>query len=231
MGTKTGWVAQAMFVDRLNAKIGATPDRDPRGAMSENYSISRDIEEVEAMAKALPHYIRQDMLYGSVGSGGLFSSGNMPSMTIGALLMRMRRLHVLRDHLDQKQLARLRKVEHRNEEVRDEWRFHCEQKILREANSRLDAMLPFFSEYRKNPDFGAQVYKPEALRRTIVQELFFVIEEYQLGNDDLIKKMQAVDGQLRGCVGKSDFIWAEILQPAYPEETFWWLYRRPVPRR
>ena len=199
--------------------------------MSENYSIDRDIEEVEAMAKALPNYVRQDMLYGSVGSGGLFSSGDMPSMTIGALLMRMRRLHVLHDHLDEKQLARLRKVEHRNEEVREEWRFHCEQKILREANSRLDAMLPFFSEYRKNPDFGAQVYKPEALRRTIVQELFIVIEEYRLENADLKKKMQAIDGQLRGCVGKSNFIWAAILQPAYPEATFWWLYRRPVPRR
>ena len=199
--------------------------------MSENYSIGRDIEELEAMAKALPHYVRQDMLYGSVGSGGLFSSGDMPSMTIGALLMRMRRLHVLRDHLDQNQLARLRKVEHRYEEVCGEWRFHCEQKILREANSRLDDMLPFFSEYRKNPDFGAQVYKPEALRRTIVQELVAIIKENQLEDDDLKKKLQAVDEQLRGCVGKSDFIWAEILQPAYPEEAFWWLYRRPVPRR
>lgn len=199
--------------------------------MSENYSIQRDLEEVEAMAKALPHYVQQDMLYGSVGSGGFFSSGKMPSMTIGAMLMRIRRLTVLDDHLDQNQRARLHKVEHRYEEVCDEWRLHCGQKIVREANSRLDAMLPFFSEYRKNPDFGAQVYKPEALRRTIVQELLAIIDEERLDDDDLQKKTQAVDGQLRGCIGKSDFIWSELLQPAYLKETFWWLYHRPVPRR
>lgn len=89
-------------------------------------------------------------------------------------------------------------------------------------------MLPFFEEHRKNPDFGAQVYKPEALRRTIVQELAVAISDRRLEDDAFQDKMKAVDNQLRGCVQQSDFLWAEMLQPAYPPETFWWLYSRPV---
>jgi len=198
-----------------------------RIVMSETYSIERDLKEAEAMAKALAYYVRQETLYGKVGSGGMFAGGNMPSLTVGALLLRLRRLSELTRSLDSSQTVRLRKTIHRNEQVLQEWRSHYEQKMLREANSRLDAMQAFFEECERSPEFGAQVYKPEVLRRTIVQELFIVIEERRLDNTDLAKKIQTIDNRLRRYVKRSEFIWAEILQPIYPESTFWWLYQRP----
>ena len=199
-----------------------------RIVMSETYSIERDLKEAEAMAKALAYYVRQETLYGKVGSGGMFAGGNMPSLTVGALLLRLRRLSELTRSLDSSQTVRLRKTIHRNEQVLQEWRSHYEQKMLREANSRLDAMQAFFEECERSPEFGAQVYKPEVLRRTIVQELFIVIEERRLDNTDLAKKIQTIDNRLRRYVKRSEFIWAEILQPIYPESTFWWLYQRPA---
>ena len=198
-----------------------------RIVMSETYSIERDLKEAEAMAKALAYYVRQETLYGKVGSGGMFAGGNMPSLTVGALLLRLRRLSELTRSLDSSQTVRLRKTIHRNEQVLQEWRSHYEQKMLREANSRLDAMQAFFEECERSPEFGAQVYKPEVLRRTIVQELLIVIEEQRLDSQNLPQKIQTIDNRLRRYVKRSEFIWAEILQPIYPESTFWWLYQRP----
>jgi hypothetical protein len=198
--------------------------------MDGHYSLNQDLKEAEAMAGSLADYLCQDRLYGSAG-GGMFSSGKLPSLTVGALLMRLRRLDALSEQLDNQQLARLQKAQEQHEAVVDEWRVHYQQKMLREANSRLDSILPFFTEYRKDPDFGAQVYKPEAMRRTIVQELLPAIDEHNLDTEILRKKLTSVDGLLHSCLGKSDFLWGDMLQPVYAETTFWWLYRRPVAQR
>ena len=56
-----------------------------------NYDRSKDLNEARKMADSLEPYVLGDQVYGSVG-GGFFTGGNMPSLTIGALLMRVRRL-------------------------------------------------------------------------------------------------------------------------------------------
>jgi hypothetical protein len=53
--------------------------------------LERDLNEARDMANGLADYVRGDQLYGSVG-GGLFGSGNKPALTVGALLLRLRRL-------------------------------------------------------------------------------------------------------------------------------------------
>ena len=47
----------------------------------QKFSIERDVKEAQAMAAALVPYVYEDELYGRIGM-------NMPSLTIGALLMR-----------------------------------------------------------------------------------------------------------------------------------------------
>src|SRR3990172_2368406 len=121
-----------------------------REIVSEKYSIDRDLKETEAMAGALASYVRSDELYGRVGSGGMFAGRDMPSLTVGALLMRLRRLNALRDEMTDSQVARLKKAESQHGAVSNEWRRHYQQKMLREANSRLDAMSAFFDECDKS---------------------------------------------------------------------------------
>lgn len=194
------------------------------------YSIATDLKEAEAMAKNLVPYVHQDQLYGRVGGGGMFAGGAMPSLTIGALLMRLRRLRVFADRLDRAQLDRLEDLEERNTGVFKEWRAHYEAKLLKEAQSRLDAIKQFFDECDSDPRLCASVYRPEALRRTIVQEILIAMQEIGLSSDDVVRKARAVDARLRRYVTPADFLWAAELQPAYPEETFWWLYNRPPAR-
>jgi hypothetical protein len=195
--------------------------------VSEKYSIAQDLKEAEAMVKSLVPYVYEDALYGSAGSGGLFSSGSLPSLTIGALLMRIRRLSVLRDQLNTAQINRLGAIEQRNREVQTEWRVHYEQKMAREAKSRLDAMSTFFQECNDDPGLCARVYKPEASRRTIAQEIMIAMEQMGIKDDEVNKKARSTDSKLRRYVQPSGFLWAAELQPAYPEDVFWWLYFQP----
>jgi hypothetical protein len=197
--------------------------------MSETkYSFEKDLHEATAMAEGLAEYVRIDMLYGKVGSGGMFGGGKMPSLTIGALLMRIRRLSVLNDQLNSNQQTQLQKVVNRHDAVVEEWRFHYEQKLVREAKSRLDAMSTYFDECRSDPILCASAYLPEAFRRTVVQECLLGMVDLNIEIDaELNMKLEGTDGRLHALVRPADFIWSQKLMPAYPRDDYWWLYTQP----
>ncbi|MCA9913095.1 MAG: hypothetical protein KC496_07090 [Anaerolineae bacterium] len=193
--------------------------------MSASYSLDTDLKEAKAMADALENYVRGDTLYGSAG-GGFFSS--MPSLTVGALVMRLRRLDAQRDQMQDRQRKILDAAVHHYESVVREWTEHYEQKMLREVNSRLDAMSSFFKECAESERQCASVYRPEQLRRTIVQELLREMDARNVTvGKELEAKVRNADKYLRGFFRPAEFEWADKLQSIYPENEFWWLYQRP----
>ncbi len=191
----------------------------------QKYSVERDLKEAKEMADALDTYVRGDELYGRIG--GVFGGGAMPSTTVGALLMRLRRLRALENRLSPAQRAELDQIEARHDAVRNEWQLHYSEKLNREANSRLDAMNHFFEECNNSPGLCAGNYLPEALRRTIVQEIARSMEGGGTASGDLTAKMRQVDSKLRRFAQPSDFIWDPALRDAYPQNPYWWLYARP----
>ncbi|MCA9902545.1 MAG: hypothetical protein KC547_01705 [Anaerolineae bacterium] len=189
-------------------------------------NLARDLSEASEMAEMLPDYLIGDQLYSSM-SGGIFGSGSKPALTLGALLLRLRRLRQLENHLSSEQQTVLAKAERDHEQARREWHVHYEEKLVHEANSRLDAMRTFFDECVQNPRQCAGLYLPEAMRRTIVQEIALALAAENITSTELTTKMREIDGHLRRHVRASEFIWANELAPVYPQETFWWLYSRP----
>ncbi|MEP7293905.1 MAG: hypothetical protein ABI835_19105, partial [Chloroflexota bacterium] len=102
--------------------------------MSEaNYTIDRDLTEAKALADHLIPYVYEDQVYGSIG--GMFGSSNLPSLTVGALLMRLRRLHALEGQLSEAQKAQLAAIDAQNESARKEWTIHYHNKLAQEAIS------------------------------------------------------------------------------------------------
>ena len=192
--------------------------------MSTQYSMETDLKEAAAMAEGLSEYVRGNQLYGSTG-GGFFN--NMPSLTIGALVMRLRRLQIMEGSMSDNQRQRLEQATALHDQVQREWFAHYEEKLLWEAESRLKSMLVFFRECRENPDQCPQLYKPEALKRTIVQELLGVMPGLRIESQVVSDKVKEADGALRSILTKSDFIWDEALAPIYPSDEYWWLYRTP----
>lgn len=192
--------------------------------MATHYKFGQDINQAERMAEVLEDYVRSEQLYGY--AAGLFS--NMPSMTVGGLLMRLRRLDMLRAHLKDHQSKRLDTAIEQYMLVRTDWAYHYTQKIRKESHSRIDAMKAFFYECSDNIRNCIGIYKPEIMRRTIVQELLGEMQALAINADqELLEKVQQIDEKLQKVTEPSDFQWANILQPAYDRQGFWWLYHSP----
>lgn len=189
------------------------------------YNIDRDLEEARALAEHLVPYVYESELYGSIG--GMFGSGSMPSLTIGGLLLRLRRLQALEDQMTAAQKAILGDTEARNQQVRQEWTVHYHEKMLQEGRSRLKMIESFFADCEDDPRTCAANYPPEAMRRTIVQDIIKAFERDNAPNAELDQLAHKRDTQLRRFTQPSDFIWATALQPAYPPDEYWWLYAKP----
>jgi hypothetical protein len=82
------------------------------------------------------------------------------------------------------------------------------------------------------PRLCANVYLPEALRRTVVQELSLALQDSYADTKELAEKMRGTDSRLKRYIQPADFIWDKALEPVYPREQFSWLYARPpVPNK
>jgi hypothetical protein len=195
------------------------------------YSLDKDLWEAETMAEALIPYVYENRLYANVGAGGMFAASNTPSLTLGALLMRLRRLHALEDRMTDAQRATLAKVSEQHDRVRKEWTLHYHNKLVQEANSRLKQIKQYVEECREDPRACAASYLPEALRRTIVQEIADVLDNHDMPSAELDRAIREADGGLRRYASPSDFIWAQELQSVYPKTKFWWLYAQPQPAK
>ncbi len=194
--------------------------------MSSQYKLDRDLNEAKQMANGLEEYLRGSDVYGTP-AGGMFG-GDAPALTVGALVMRLRRLDALRDQLTDAQRQELAQAQEIHRHMQREWAVHYEQKIVKEANSRLDAIRTFFEECSDHPRNCAAIYKPEVLRRTIVQELGRVMADQKIFSAELDKKRREMDVKLRGFVRPATFVWSALLQEVYPADEFWWLYHAPV---
>lgn len=191
--------------------------------MTTSYNIRRDLNQALTMSKVFEDYVRSKQLYGY--ASGLFS--NMPSMTIGALVMRLRRLDELRMHMPDSQSKKLDGALDRYLQVRTDWLYHYEKKLHQEAHSRIDAMKGFFYECSDNIRNCIGIYKPEMMRRTIVQELVREMEILGRRDAQLMVKISDTDKKLQRVTEPAGFQWSELLAAAYDEEEFWWLYHSP----
>lgn len=186
----------------------------------QNYSIERDLKEAQVMVEALVPYVYQDELYTLLG-------GNMPSLTLGAVLMRLHRLRVLHNRMTSAQAEQFQQIEAKHQAVRDEWQTHYNKKLAREADSRLNNLSAYFKECEDDPATCANAYMPEALRRTIIQEVMNELPASEVEQSGLRDKCRKSDARMRRYVQPSSFVWDAMLKPVYDEKTYWWLYNRP----
>lgn len=194
--------------------------------MSSRYSLARDLDELEQMVERLGDYLLGDAMYLSIG-GGFFRGSSTPQMTIGALLLRRRRLSHLRAKLKRADGIRLDAALAQHADLQREWTLHYEKKLRREVPMRLKVMAGFFRECSENPRDCGGAYPVEALRRTIVQEILLALDEFGYEKRDAAAAPRPADQALRRLLHAGEFIWAPPLEAVYPRATFWWLYGRP----
>lgn len=194
--------------------------------MSKIYSIQKDATELERMTEYLEEYVRGDQLYGQ--PWGAFYEG--PSLTIGGMVLRMRRLLALQQQnsLDAEQTRVLTLAMQKHDAVYQEWGVHYRAKMIEEASSRLHVITSFFEDHENDPQMAAASYQPELLRRTIVNEIFHHMNDLNIVDNDLLHEAKKVDEALRAIVKSAVFQWDLYLRDIYPEKEYWWLYTEPV---
>ncbi|MDX2163501.1 MAG: hypothetical protein SF162_19445 [bacterium] len=192
------------------------------------FNLEQDLSEAEAMVKGLETYVRGTDLYGNMS--GMFG-GQKPSLTIGALVLRERRLLTLSDQLSAAQRERLEAVRANRAAVRQTWTRHYTEKMIQEGHSRLKAMNTFFEECADRPRTCGSIYLPEAHRRTLVQEIIAHLPELGVTvteqADALAQEARKIDGKLRRFTAPGSFVWAYELTDVYPSNVYWWLYAAP----
>lgn len=190
------------------------------------YNLERDLAEARAMAQSLDDYVRSADLYGSV-SGTFSTDPNLPSLTIGALMMRLRRLRAQEGRMTDAQKAILTEIETENERVRRAWAEHYTRKAQREATSRLQSVDAFVAECEDDPEGCAEAYPSAARDRTLAQEAIRALVEQHLPDADLGDIARREDSQLQRFTEAGPFLWAKDLESIYPKDNYWWLYSQP----
>ncbi len=193
--------------------------------MSTKFDLERDLSQLERMTENLSEYLLGAALYMPVG--GFFRASTMPQLTLGALLLRRRRLSELRSDLKRAQAARLDAALRLHDQAQTEWTLHYEQKLQREIPSRLKVMRGFFADCSESPRDCAAAYPVEALRRTIVQEILLAMDDFGYDASELAAPVRQTDMALRRIPRAGEFIWSYRLESVYPRERFWWLYGGP----
>ncbi|MFQ3535732.1 MAG: hypothetical protein SNJ58_07630 [Aggregatilineales bacterium] len=180
--------------------------------------LAQDVRVVAAMAEHLTPYIYESELY------GVLRDPSLPRLTVGGLLMRLARLHSLRDQLSAAQQAAVEAAQRKFDEVRRAWAVHYEGKVQQELRARIRALEHFAYDCAENLRACADNYPSAMEKRVMAEHLRDAAFELNVLDEDLKGRLTALDNAISRCIEKGPFCWSENLQPAYPPPKFWFLY-------
>lgn len=146
-------------------------------------------------------------------------------LTLGNLLLCLDQLSAIRDSWDLQTEVGFRKSELLWEHEQEKWKSSIRKKASQEIGSRLN----LWRAYVMDLDDGQAAnfdYHHEVRNRVIIERLLEFISDRETWEKDL----NSVDRLLQSLVVQSEFVWTEHLQPMYPSQAYWFLYRIPRKR-
>ncbi len=185
--------------------------------------IDIDLQLCEAMGTTMSTYLDSTAVYYPL------ATAVTPRLTLGSFLMRYNRLHAVQDELTDIDKERLGQVDFEFEQTIN-WRVtRVEQKGNKEAGTRLRQWQRQIEELKETPESCIPYYSTVVENRVMLAEIltFLQQEPYRL-EENLLTETAVTDQQLRLIWRDGAFVWASIWQPAYPQDTHWWLYGQPM---
>lgn len=171
---------------------------------------------LEVVRPELEAYLHADELYRTLHVDPPAGEPPFPSLTIGNILLAYARLRA-------QDPAAAETLWQPIAALRQQWRVHWEQKARRELHARLQRWADYLRSLESDPS-QADFYRYEVRQRVIVQLLG---EELNGFTEEEQKFLRRVDRVLRAIFEPGAWIWEPELQPAFPRETFWYLYGKP----
>jgi len=175
------------------------------------------------MADELEIYLKSEILYWQL-SPSVPITPPPPMLTLGGFWFRAHRLAGVKH--DSLQTRELTAINRSVAEIIGRWPVHAGQHVSQELEARLKSWNWFIDDCQEKKQSAVAYYATEAELRTTLAHLLRFGSQYadvSQHRDQLAR----LDGGLRACFKRGDFVWRSALEPAYPKSEFWWLYGRP----
>ncbi len=154
---------------------------------------------VEEALPQLQGYLLGDELYWALG-------GNLPRLTLGNLLLALKRLEAVDPHSAWTLRGKL-------DSIQAQWRSAWDKKTARETESRLRLWSQFLTEQARDEGPHRAHYTASVRERVILQLLKCSAPQ-----------LAELDDLLRARFQPGGFAWLPLYQGAFPENEFWFLY-------
>jgi hypothetical protein len=190
----------------------------------ERNALMRDLAIVEAMVAGMPEYLISDVATWDM------RRKDMPLLTIGGCLMRLRRLSALQGHLVSTERMALAKARMAFDEALQEKVVRFEQRAHGELNARLREWTTYIRDLAHSSKIAAdrRRYATMVDTRVLIGELVDKLSEHPYRLDGRVPRdVAALDRRLRPLWQPGAFVLDGVWQPAYPAERYWWLYGHP----
>ena len=181
--------------------------------------LERDLLILEEMVEGLGTYLLSDSTY-------WITAIDLPKLTIGGCLMRLRRLQILTELLLPAEQSRFQLVGQRFQAIIHEQVVRFEHRTHQELRARLQEWMQDLRGYRLT---NAADYADKVDVRVLMADTLDYLAQPPYRTDPKIEhELAQLDEHLRHRWQSGDFVWPAIWQAAYPAETYWWLYGRVV---
>jgi hypothetical protein len=143
------------------------------------------------------------------------------------LLLAMRRLATLHDHLDPGQAATLTRAERELDLQKSQWRSRYQDKLARELRSRLDAWAWYLDDCRAQGESAIVHYPRQVETRAKADLLLDEAGKVGLDVEESHQRQVALDERLGAFFVVGEFCWLDELAPGFPPDRFWYLWGWP----
>jgi hypothetical protein len=189
------------------------------------YTPDSDLQFIEACAPELEAYLLASGIYWPLAQ----PKGRvvLPRLTLGGLLLALRRLGAVELGLPGSQAVRLTRARTRIETERLRWSAAMATKIALEIHAYFSLWRAYLDDLSDSPEPNAELYATEVRQRTMLQ-LVATAPEFDPLPAEVNQALHGFDGRLRERFAAGPFVWENQLAPAFPPPEYWFLYGRPT---
>ncbi len=183
--------------------------------------MAKEFEGDRAYLKAavadLEEYLLSPQLYWPLSLRGRGANGGIDQLTIGNLLLVMKRLIAL----PLEEQGDLNSLSERVQAVHDHWAANWSHKAGQEYTGRLRLWQNYLNDLFKDSGRYASGYPNAARWRAILHLIMGDMESLDPSENDLIVLL---DRRLRVVSIPGPFVWQPEVQSSFPIEPYWFLY-------
>ena len=184
--------------------------------------MNQDWEYLQAAVEELVDYLHSQVVHWRLSPKiARKAPTQFPGLTVGNICLARERLSAQKDFSE---MAAFQQVCGQMDEIRKAWRVNWANKAEREFGERLRLWKAYVSEEMAF-EHSTSEYRNQVRLRTILELLKSEVLQTKA---EEIALLQALDDQVLIFTLPGGFVWDNDTQPGFPEEKFWFLYRKPL---